>query len=76
MQEYELAYENSILSINSTSSIGKVASGMIQNAKSADFPVRKCKIAWDRLVTKYAPHTALSLLKLKCKFHNSKLELI
>ena len=31
---------------------------------------------WDRLVTKYAPHTASSLLKLKSEFHNSKSELI
>ena len=31
---------------------------------------------WDRLVGKYTPHTALSLLKLKSEFHNSKLELI
>ena len=27
-------------------------------------------------MSKYAPHTVLSLLKLKSKFHNSKLELI
>ena len=30
----------------------------------------------DRLVSKYAPHTASSLLKLKIEFHNSKLESI
>ena len=33
-----------------------------------------CKIAWHRLVSKYAPHTASSLLKLRSEFHNSKLE--
>ena len=37
---------------------------------------RNCQIAWDRLESKYISHTALSLLKLKSKFHNSKLESI
>ena len=46
------------------------------NAKSADFLKRNCKIAWDRILSKYAPHAALSLLKLKNEFNNSKLELI
>ena len=33
-------------------------------------------MAWDRLVSNYALHTASSLLKLKSEFHNSKLDLI
>ena len=33
-------------------------------------------MAWDRLISKYALHTASSLLKLKSEFHNSKLESI
>ena len=49
---------------------------MIRSVKSADFPEGNCKIAWDRLVSKYAPHTASSLLKLKSEFHNKKLESI
>ena len=50
--------------------------GLVKNAKSKDFPEGNCKIAWGRLVRKYALHTALSLLKLKSVFHNSKLETI
>ena len=72
----ELAYEDLILSINTNSSMGKVAFGLVKNAKSVDFPEGNCKVAWDRLVSKYAPHTASSLLKLKSKFHNSKLDSI
>ena len=53
-----------------------MAFGLVRNAKSADFPWIDCKIAWDRLVSKYALYTASSLLKLKSKFHNSKLELM
>ena len=33
-------------------------------------------MAWDRLVSKYALHTASSLLKLKRKFLSSKLDSI
>ena len=72
----ELAYEDLILLINNSSSAGKVAVGLVMNAKSEDFPEGNCKVAWDRLVSKYALHTASSLCKLKSKFHNSKLELI
>ena len=44
--------------------------------KNPEFPGGNCKIAWGRLISKYPPHTALSLLKLKNKFHNSKLDLV
>ena len=44
--------------------------------KSADFFEGNFKIAWDRLVSEYAPHKASSLLKLKIEFHNNKLELV
>ena len=33
----ELAYEDSILSINTSSSVGKVAFSLVKNAKSEDF---------------------------------------
>ena len=70
----ELVYENLILSINANSSVEKVAFKLVKNAKSEDFPKGKCKIAWGRLVSKYAPHTASSLLKLKSELHDSKFE--
>ena len=72
----ELAYEELFLLINTSSSVGKVAFGLVKNTKSADFPQGNCKIALDRLVSQHAPHSASSLLKLKRKFHNRKQELI
>ena len=72
----ELAYKNLILSINTSSSVGKVAFGLVKNANSEDFPEGNCKVVWDRLVSKYALHTASPLLKLKSEFHNSRLESI
>ena len=49
---------------------------LVKNVKSEDFPEGNCKVAWERLVSKYALHIASSLLKLKNEFHNSKLEWI
>ena len=62
------------LSINTSSSVGKVVFGLVKSAKSEDYPEGNCKVAWDGLVSKYAPNAASSLLKLKREFHNSKLE--
>ena len=69
----ELANEDLILSINTSSSSGK-AFDLVKNTKSDDFVEGNCEVAWDRLVSKYALHTAMSLPKLKSEFHNSKLD--
>ena len=50
--------------------------GLARNAKSADFPEGNCKIAWDRLISKYTSYTTQSLLKLNGEFCKSKLESI
>ena len=42
----EFAYEDLILSINTSASVGKVAFGLVKNAKSEDFPEGNCKVAW------------------------------
>ena len=68
----ELAGEDFMLLINT---FGKVSLGLVRNAKSADFPEGNCKIAWDRLVSKYTPHLASLLLKVKGEFHTNELEL-
>ena len=69
----EEAFEDVILSVNHTTKEGKVAFSLVKNCKTSDFPEGNCKFAWDRLVAKYAPKTAPSLLKLKKQFANSKL---
>ncbi len=48
----KLAYEDIVLSINCTTSSGKVAFSLIMNCKSDDFPEENCKLAWERLVKK------------------------
>ena len=72
----ELVYEDLVLLINTSSSVRKVAFGFVRNAKGADYMEGNCKIAWERLISNYAPNTALSLLKLKSEFHNSNLRSI
>ena len=72
----ELASEDVILSINTSSSIGKVAFELVTNAKNSIFCMGNYKNVCGRLVSKYALHTALSLSKLKSELHNSKLESI
>ena len=57
----ELAYEDLILSINTSYSVGKVAFRLVKNAKSEDFLEGNCKVAWDRLVSK-----SLCILPLLC----------
>ena len=69
----EEAFEDVILSINHTTKQGKVAFSLVKNCKTSDYPEGNCKLAWDRLVAKYAPKTAPSLLKLKKQFANNRL---
>ena len=70
----EEAFEDIILSIDHTTKQGKVAFSLVKNCKTAKYPEGNCKLAWDRLVAKYSPKTAPSLLKLKKNFANSQLE--
>ena len=67
-------YEDFILSINGNTTSGRVAFNLVKNCKTDEYPEGNCKMAWDRLVHKYAPKTATSYFKLKKQFTNSKLE--
>ena len=58
----ELACKDLILAINTSSSVLKVLFRLVKNAKSLDYPEGNCNVTWNRQVSKYAPHTALSLL--------------
>ena len=70
----KLAYEDLILAIDTSSSVGNLAFKLVCNSKSLKFPEGTCKVGWDKLVNKYAPCNAMSLLKLTNEFHNSKLD--
>jgi hypothetical protein len=69
-----LACEEILLSINGQTKQGKVAFNLVDNYTTAELPENNCKIAWEKLVHKYAPKTAPSYIQLKKDFANSKLE--
>ena len=69
----ELAFEEILLSINGQNKQGKLAFNLVDNCTSAKQPEGNCKLAWERLVHKYAPKTAPSYIQLKKDFANSKL---
>ena len=43
---------------------------LVKNCTNSTYLEGNCKLAWDRMVTKCAPATAPSLLKLKKRFNN------
>ena len=54
----ETAFEELLLSINGQTKQGKIAFNLVDNCVTEDQPEGNCKIAWERLVLKYAPKTA------------------
>ena len=61
----EIAYENILLSISGDTKTGKVAFNLVDNCVTADQPDGNSKLAWERLVHKYAPKTIPSYIQLK-----------
>ena len=69
----ELAYEDILLSINCSTSSGKTAFNLVDNCVTSDQPDGNCKLAWERLTSKYQPRSTPSYIQLKKDFANSKL---
>jgi hypothetical protein len=59
----EDVYSNPIMSINTTTSAGKVAFPLVRGTKTAAYEDSNEQIAFTRLTNKYAPKTVLSLAK-------------
>ena len=72
-EENELAYEDLILSIDSTTPAGRVAFNLVKGAKTNDISDGDATLAWTRLNAKYEPKAAPSRLMLKNKFLSSKM---
>ncbi len=53
-----LAYEDILLSIETKTPAGKVAFNLVNTCYSEDFPEGNCRLAWDRLHSKFEPNTA------------------
>jgi len=70
----ELAYEELILSIDTTNSQGKVAFQLVKSCKTTDYANEDSKLAWKRLKDKYAPKVAPKKMELKSEFQRSCLK--
>ena len=68
------AFEDLILSINGSTSAGRVAFELVHGSRTQDNPDGDVKLAWKRLVSKFEPKTAQSYIKLNKEFVSSKLE--
>jgi hypothetical protein len=70
----EDAYSDLIMSIDTTTSAGKVAFSLVRGTKSAHYEDGNEQIAFTRLTNKYAPKTAPSLAKTNRLFYQAKLK--
>ena len=70
----ELAYKELVLSIDTSTSPGKVAFQLIKGCKTTANKNGDAAQAWKRLVAKYAPKLAPTKLELKLEFQRSRLK--
>ena len=69
----EIAYTELILSMDPKKSAGKVAFKLVKGTKTEEFPDGNAKIAWERLIKKYRPSSAPTMVNLEKTFRQSKL---
>ena len=63
----ELAYSDLIMSMDTSTTAGKVAYDLVKSSKSKDFPDGNAAISWKRLKHKYLPETSMSLTLLAAR---------
>jgi len=69
----ELAFTELILSIDVSSSAGKIAFGIVKSCKTKEYEDGNAALAWEKLRKKYDPVSAPSLVKTERMFRESKL---
>ena len=69
----EAAYTDLVLSIDGSSASGRVAFNLVRLSKLKTHLDGDARMAWSRLLNKYATKSAPSLLALKKEFTNSRL---
>ena len=67
------AFEELVLSIDTNTTKGRVAFKLVKSCKNSDYPDGHAFKAWTKLINKFVPKSAPSLLKLKRAFNRSKL---
>lgn len=74
IEENEKAYNDLIMSIDTTTAAGKVAFSLVRSSKTKDYPDGNAVVAWKRLRQKFMPDSAPTMTKLQQQFYSSKLE--
>jgi hypothetical protein len=69
----EIGFSDLILSMDTSTSAGKVAFGLVRASKSIEYPDGNIAKAWEKLKRKYAPTTAPTLAKYHKQFYRAKL---
>ena len=70
----DMAYKDTILSINEQIKLGNVAFNLVDNCVKNEQLDGNYKLAWKRLVHKYTPKTVPYCIQLKKDFANGELE--
>jgi hypothetical protein len=70
----EDAYSDLVLSIDTSTSAGKVAFSYVRGTKTAEYEDGNAEVAFARLCNKYAPKAAPSLAKTNRLFYQAKLK--
>jgi hypothetical protein len=69
----EMTFTELVLSIDVSSSIGKIAFGIVKSYKTKDYEYCHAGLAWEKLKKKYDPVSAPSLVKTERLFRECKL---
>ena len=69
----ELAFTELVLSIDVSSSAGKIAFGIVKSCKTKEYKDGNAVLAWEKLKKKFEPISAPSLVKTERMFRESKL---
>jgi len=69
----EMDFTELILSIDASSSAGKIAFGIVKSCKTKEYEDGNAVVAWDKLKKKFDPISAPSLVKRERIFRESKL---
>jgi hypothetical protein len=69
----EIACTELIISIDATSSAGKIAFGIVKGCKNKEYEDGYAALAWEKLKKKYDPISSPLLVKTERTFRESKL---
>ena len=70
----ETVYTEIILSIDVTTSIGKITFNLVKRIRRKEYVEGNAVLAWDRLKNNYEPISAPSMVKLEEQFRESSLK--